>query len=191
MSPPLDASKDYSGWGAPQSKTIEWRSPFVTASLVPEMSGLEFLRAIRDGVVPPPPIAALMGMRMIVAEPGTVVFECQPDEAHYNPIGVVHGGLVCTLADMVSACAVQTTLDRGFAYTSIDLNVSYLRAVCVRFGGSASDGSRRRARTPGGFRERGDCGRRGQSRGDCYDELPRHASGFLSQTGAATTPLRG
>ncbi len=129
MSPPLDASKDYSGWGAPQSKTIEWRSPFVTASLVPEMSGLEFLRAIRDGVVPPPPIAALMGMRMIVAEPGTVVFECQPDEAHYNPIGVVHGGLVCTLADTVSACAVQTTLDRGFTYTSIDLNVSYLRAV--------------------------------------------------------------
>jgi uncharacterized protein (TIGR00369 family) len=60
---------------------------------------------------------------------GRVVFECEPDESAYNPIGVVHGGLVCTLADTVAGCAVHTTLDAGVAYTSIDLNVSYLRPV--------------------------------------------------------------
>ena len=75
-----------------------------------------------------------MGMRMVEVEPGSVVFECEPDEAVYNPIGMVHGGLVCTLADTVSACAVQTTLEKGFTYTSIDLNVSYLRAMTADSG---------------------------------------------------------
>jgi uncharacterized protein (TIGR00369 family) len=112
----------------------------ISASVVSSMSGLDFLRAIRDGALPPPPIAVLMGMRMIEVEAGTVVFECEPDESVYNPIGVVHGGLVCTLADTVSACAVQTTLDAGFTYTSIDLNVSYLRAVTVSSGALRATG---------------------------------------------------
>jgi uncharacterized protein (TIGR00369 family) len=67
-------------------------------------------------------------------EVGRVVFECEADESAYNPIGVVHGGLVCTLADTVAACAVHTTLDLAVTYTSIDLNVSYLRPVTVDSG---------------------------------------------------------
>jgi len=93
------------------------------------MRGLDFLRAIRDGKLAPPPIAVLLGFKMLEIEVGHVVFECVPDESTYNPIGVVHGGLVCTLADTVVACAVHTTLEAGVAYTSIDLNVSYLRPV--------------------------------------------------------------
>ena len=58
-----------------------------------------------------------------------VVFEGTPDESVYNPIGMVHGGYVCTLADTVAACAVHTTLEAGTIYTSIDLNVSYTRRV--------------------------------------------------------------
>jgi uncharacterized protein (TIGR00369 family) len=65
---------------------------------------------------------------------GRVLFECEADESAYNPIGLVHGGLVCTLADTVAACAVQTTLDVGVGYTSIDLNVSYLRPVTADSG---------------------------------------------------------
>jgi uncharacterized protein (TIGR00369 family) len=134
VSPPLDSPDDHAEWGEAKSKTIEWRNPLITSSLVPSMSGLEFLRAIRDGVIPPPPIAMLMGARMVVVEPGTVVFEREPDESVYNPLGMVRGGLVCTLADTASACAVQSTLDKGFTYTSIDLNVSYLRAVSAGSG---------------------------------------------------------
>jgi uncharacterized protein (TIGR00369 family) len=93
------------------------------------LSGLEFLRAIRDGKLPPAPIAALMGLRPTEVEPGRVVFEGTPDESVYNPIGMVHGGYVCTLADTVAACAVHTTLEAGTIYTSIDLNVSYTRKV--------------------------------------------------------------
>ncbi|HMD95686.1 MAG TPA: PaaI family thioesterase [Trebonia sp.] len=116
-------------WGAPTSKTVEWYDPMITAAVVSSMSGLEFLRAIMDGELPPPPIASLLGFRPSKVELGHVVFEGTPDESVYNPIGTVHGGLVCTLADTVAACAVHSTLPAGVRYTSIDLNVSYTRPV--------------------------------------------------------------
>jgi uncharacterized protein (TIGR00369 family) len=58
-----------------------------------------------------------------------VVFTCTPDHSVYNPIGVVHGGLVCALLDSVCGCAVQTTLPQGQGYTSVEIKVSYLRPV--------------------------------------------------------------
>ena len=100
-------------WGAPRAKTVQWYDPMITASAGSGLSGLEFLRAIRDGKLPPAPIAALMGFRPVEVEPGRVVFEGTPDESVYNPIGTVHGGYVCTLADTVAACAVHTTLEPG------------------------------------------------------------------------------
>jgi uncharacterized protein (TIGR00369 family) len=116
-------------WGAAQAKTIEWYDPKITAAAASRLSGLEFLRAIADGKLPPAPIASLLGFRLAEVEHGRVVFEVAPDDSVYNPIGVVHGGLVCTLADTVAACAVHSTLDLGTIYTSIDLNVSYMRPV--------------------------------------------------------------
>jgi uncharacterized protein (TIGR00369 family) len=116
-------------WGQPREKLVTWHDPMITATAGAQLRGLEFLRAIRDGKLPLPPIAKLFGFVMKEIDPGRVVFECVPDESAYNPIGVVHGGLVCTLADTVAACAVHTTLEAGIAYTSIDLNVSYLRPV--------------------------------------------------------------
>ncbi len=116
-------------WGTPSAKIVEWYDPQITAAAAPRMAGLDFLRAIKDGKLPPAPIAALFGFRPVEVEPGYVVFEGTPDESAYNPIGVVHGGLVCTMADTVAACAVHSTLDAGVLYTSIDLNVSYLRPV--------------------------------------------------------------
>src|ERR1035438_2751349 len=116
-------------WGAPRSKTAHWSDPRIIAAAGQPLSGIDFLRAIRDGAIPPPPIAVLFGMQMREVEVGQVVFECEPDESAYNPIGVVHGGLVCPLSDTVAGCVVHTTLDAGVAYTSIDINVSYLRPV--------------------------------------------------------------
>jgi uncharacterized protein (TIGR00369 family) len=119
------------GWGVAQSKTVMWHDPATTAAAGSQLSGIDFLGAIRDGKLPPPPIAVLLGMGMVAIEPGRVVFQCELDESVYNPIGMVHGGLACTLADTVIGCAVHTTLEAGVAYTSIDLNVSYLRPITL------------------------------------------------------------
>jgi uncharacterized protein (TIGR00369 family) len=116
-------------WGASAAKTVQWYDPKITAEAAARMAGLDFLRAIRDGLLPPPPIASLLGFAATELERGYVVFEGTPDESVYNPIGTVHGGLVCTMADTVAACAVHTTLEAGVGYTSIDLNVSYTRPV--------------------------------------------------------------
>ncbi len=116
-------------WGEPRTRTVEWHDPMITAAGALERSGLETMRAVRDGVLPPPPIAKLMRMGITALEEGRVEFTCEVDESVYNPIGVVHGGLVCTMLDTVAGCAVHTTLPAGFGYTSIELKVNYLRAV--------------------------------------------------------------
>ncbi|GAB3300817.1 PaaI family thioesterase [Geodermatophilus aquaeductus] len=116
-------------WGEPRSRTVTWFDPMVTAAGGRERSGLETLQAIRDGVLPPAPIGALVQMDVVAVEEGRVEFGCTVDESVYNPIGVVHGGLVCTLLDTVAGCAVHTTLPQGVGYTSIELKVTYLRAV--------------------------------------------------------------
>jgi uncharacterized protein (TIGR00369 family) len=121
-------------WGEPRSKTVSWHDPAATAAVGAGMSGLEFIQAMSEGRVPPPPIAQLIGMRIVKVERGRVVFECTPDESVYNPIGVVHGGLVCTLADTVTGCSVHTTLEMGTGYTSIDITVNYLRPVTLASG---------------------------------------------------------
>jgi uncharacterized protein (TIGR00369 family) len=117
------------GWGAPRSRTVTWHDPMITAAGALERTGLQTMEAIRDGVLPPPPIAMLVQMGITAVEEGRVEFTCAVDESVYNPIGVVHGGLVCTMLDTVAGCAVHTTLPAGVAYTSIELKVSYLRAV--------------------------------------------------------------
>jgi len=116
-------------WGEPRSRTVSWHDPAITALGALERSGLETMQAIRDGELPAPPIAQLMQFDIVDLAEGRVEFSCVLDESVYNPIGVVHGGLVCTLLDTVAGCAVHTTLPQGVAYTSIELKVSYLRAV--------------------------------------------------------------
>ena len=125
--PAAPASPD--AWGDPRSRTVTWHDPMITAAGALERTGLEALAAIRDGVLPPPPIAKLVQMDLVALEEGRVEFTCTVDESVYNPIGVVHGGLVCTLLDTVAGCAVHTTLPAGVGYTSIEIKVNYLRAV--------------------------------------------------------------
>lgn len=113
------------------TREVRWQDPAETLASAATMSGLEYLRAMGDGGVPRSPIAELMNMRGVSAEEGEVVFEFTPDESMLNPLGIVHGGPICTLLDSVLGCAVHTTLPAGVTYTSIDINVSYLRSPRV------------------------------------------------------------
>ena len=99
-----------------------------------EMSGLEHLEAIRDGRFPAPPIAELLGFDLVEVGHGRATFAVVPGEQHYNPIGVVHGGIAATLLDSAMGCAVQTTLDAGVGFTTLDLNVTFLRPMTSETG---------------------------------------------------------
>ena len=116
-------------WGEPRTRTVTWYDPMIGAGRALQMPGIDYLRAIRDGELPPAPIAGLFDFRVGEVEEGRVSFTCVPDESAYNPIGVVHGGLVCTLLDSVCGCAVHSTLPLGKGYTSVEIKVSYLKAV--------------------------------------------------------------
>jgi uncharacterized protein (TIGR00369 family) len=122
------------GWGEQRSKTVSWFDPLTSARAGASLSGLEHLRALLRGELPPPPIANLLGLTLVLAEPGDVQFSCTPDDSVYNPIGLVHGGLVCTLLDSAAGSAVQSTLPAGVSYTSIEIKVNYLRPVHAQSG---------------------------------------------------------
>ena len=109
--------------------TVSWSDPAALAAAGRRMSGLEFLRAIRDGRLPSPPIAEILGFRLVEAEPGHAVFELVPGERHYNPIGVVHGGLAMTLLDSAMGCSVQTRMPAGGGYTTLEAKTNLVRAV--------------------------------------------------------------
>lgn len=122
------------GWGDERSREITWHDPKPSLGVAATMTGLEYLRAMGDGTLPPPPVIQLLGAQLGTVEPGVVSFTLQPHESHYNPIGVVHGGVLCTMLDSATGCAVHSTLEVGWGYTSIDLNVSYLRGITLDSG---------------------------------------------------------
>src|SRR5687767_4305325 len=93
--------------------TVTWEDPHELAAASRERTGLEFLRAVRDEELPRAPIQVLIGFRLVEVEPGAVTFALVPAEQHFNPIGVVHGGVAGTLLDSAMGAAVHTTLEHG------------------------------------------------------------------------------
>jgi uncharacterized protein (TIGR00369 family) len=114
---------------ATRSRTVTWQDPLAVAAAGAELKGIDYMRRLAAGELPPPPIAVLLRMRPVEVEPGRAVFEGEPGEEHYNPIGVVHGGYAATLLDSALGCAVHTTLDAGEAYTTLSLEVKMVRAI--------------------------------------------------------------
>ncbi|MDP9164513.1 MAG: PaaI family thioesterase [Actinomycetota bacterium] len=106
-----------------------------------ETAGVAFLEAIRDGELPPAPIATLLGFEIRSVEEGAVTFTLTPGEQHYNPIGMVHGGVAATLLDTVTGCAVHTLLPAGVGYTTLEISVRYQRAITIDTGTVVATGS--------------------------------------------------
>jgi uncharacterized protein (TIGR00369 family) len=112
-----------------RTRTVTWQDPVPTAAAGAEMDGLEYMKSITAGDVPPPPIAVSMRFGPIEVSEGRAVFAGQPGEDYYNPIGVVHGGWAATLLDSALGCSVHTTLAKGEAYTSLGLEAKYVRPI--------------------------------------------------------------
>jgi len=117
-----------------RTRTFSWEDPRPPAEAARGLSGMEYLRKIVSGEVPRPPISALMNFGLAELEEGRAVFTAEPAEYHYNPIGVVHGGLAATLLDSAMGCAVHSTLPAGAGYTTLEIKVNYVRPLTAETG---------------------------------------------------------
>ncbi|HEV2705764.1 MAG TPA: PaaI family thioesterase [Pyrinomonadaceae bacterium] len=117
-----------------RTRIVSWEDPRALAEAGRGLSGLEYLRKIVSGELPRPPISALMNFGLAELGEGRAVFTAEPAEYHYNPIGVVHGGLAATLLDSAMGCAVHTMLPAGAGYTTLEIKVNYVRALTAETG---------------------------------------------------------
>jgi uncharacterized protein (TIGR00369 family) len=124
-----------------RSRTYTWTDPAEHAGRLGRAGGLELLQAMASGELPAPPVMHLIDMVGMEVEEGSVAIFLDPQEFHYNPLGTVHGGVLSTLLDTAAACSVHSTLPAGVAYTTLDLNVKFLRPVTVGSGRLSCRGS--------------------------------------------------
>jgi uncharacterized protein (TIGR00369 family) len=117
-----------------RTRTFSWDDPLVSAQLAPTMSGLEFLQAMQRGELPAPPMMQMLNFGFQEAEAGRVVFHVEPAEYHYNPIGMVHGGLAATLCDTAMGCAIHSSLPAGVGYTTLELKINFVRPLTAATG---------------------------------------------------------
>ena len=117
-----------------RSRTYSWADPLAAFAHASDLSGLEAMRKIMSGELAPPPIAQTLDFRLVEVEPGLVVFECEPAEFHYNPIGVAHAGLAATLLDSAMGCAFVSTLGPGIGWTTLELKANFTRALTMDTG---------------------------------------------------------
>ena len=115
-------------------RTYTWEDPFALSEAMGGRSGLELMQRMAAGDVPSPPIAQTLGFRLVEATRGRAVFECEPAEYHYNPIGVVHAGLAMTLMDSAMGLAFVTTLDEPAGWTTLEVKANFTRALTVDTG---------------------------------------------------------
>ena len=102
--------------------------------------GLDFLRGMIDRLHPSPPFAETSDIWMTIAEEGRVVFEGMPSQRFLNPLGTVHGGWLSALLDSAMGCAVHSTLKPGYGYTTVDMSVTFVRAVSPKTGKLTCEG---------------------------------------------------
>jgi uncharacterized protein (TIGR00369 family) len=93
------------------------------------MRSLDRIRMLQRGAVPAPAIADLIGFRLTDVEPGRAVVELDAGPRHANPMGTVHGGVLCDIADAAMGMAYATGLDDGETFTTLELKINFLKPV--------------------------------------------------------------
>lgn len=90
---------------------------------------LDLIDKVRRGELPPPPVASLIGFVLTAVEPGRAVIELSADTRHANPMGTVHGGILCDVADAAMGMAYASSLDEGETFTTLELKINFLKPV--------------------------------------------------------------
>jgi uncharacterized protein (TIGR00369 family) len=127
--------------GSGRARSYSWADPASAAAAALELSGADFFGKLTSGELPVPPIAETLGFTAAAVKDGVARFELDPGEFHYNPMGSVHGGVLATLCDSACGCAVHSLLPAGAYYTSLDLNVKFLRRVTASTGHLVCEGT--------------------------------------------------
>jgi uncharacterized protein (TIGR00369 family) len=115
-------------------RVYSWTDPVAFLESAAGFSPLEVMRRVASGELAQPPIADTLGFRLVEADPGVVVFACEPQLWHYNPIGTVHAGLAMTLLDSAMGCALVTTLPSQRPWTTLELKANFTRALSAETG---------------------------------------------------------
>src|SRR6266511_4715646 len=123
-----------------RSRVVTWDDPIASLEVARGMGGIDVLRAIEGGQLPPPPVAQLIGLEVDQVSEGLVTFAFEPAEFHYNPLGTVHGGILTTVLDSAMGCAVHSRLRAGLSYTTLELKVNFLKPVRVTTGRVRGEG---------------------------------------------------
>jgi uncharacterized protein (TIGR00369 family) len=123
-----------------RERVVDWQAPLPVAKAAAAMSGLQAMRAIRDGILPEPPMARLIDFRLRVAEPGRIVMELEPHEGLENTIGLLHGAAAAALLDTAMGCAISTMLPARQGAVTLDLKLTFLRPLSVRSGTISAEG---------------------------------------------------
>ena len=97
----------------------------------PPKSPMHLERLLRwiKGDLAPPPVAELVGFRIVEADLGYAVFELQAEKRHANPMGTLHGGIICDLADAAMGCAMASSLEEGESFTTLDLTTKFFKPI--------------------------------------------------------------
>jgi uncharacterized protein (TIGR00369 family) len=90
---------------------------------------LRQLEGLARGEGKPPPVATLIGFDIVEATLGRAVFEMDASARHANPMGTLHGGILCDLADAALGCALATTLEDDETFTTLDLTTKYFKPI--------------------------------------------------------------
>jgi hypothetical protein len=125
-----------------RQRVVDWQAPGPVAKAAAGMSGLQIMCAIRDGILPPPPMARLIGFLMRVAEPGRIVMELDPHESLENTIGLLHGATAAALLDTAGLCHLHHATDRtdlGDARSQTDLSAAAVGQVGHHLGRRQGD----------------------------------------------------
>jgi len=112
-----------------RQKTIVWDDPKVSSRNADSISGLDYLKAIKEGKISPPPIANLIGYQISKVEQGRVAFDLDPEECHYNPFATVHGGIISTILDSAMTSSVLSTLPKGISCSTVEIKVNFIRPI--------------------------------------------------------------
>jgi len=124
-----------------RTRAITWADPYTVPRAAVGKTGLEILTEIFEGRLPPPPIAMTMGFTGVEVAEGRAVFEGDPAEFLYNPIGSVHGGFAMTLLDSAMGCAIHSTLGVGELYTTLEVKVNFIRPMNIDTGRVRCEGT--------------------------------------------------